>query len=522
MSFRLFVILLVSYMFTAILISSCSDQITQIERSELSDETTFIPYSSADTLVNRAKGIPASEPPSDFGCSLSTLNEENADQRYRYQAFYIQFPEEVKNSANGQVTHRTFMLKSNRAEDRTSHFLNQDGVVRYLTCQIPNAPKAADILEEEMQKFGDKSWYNDVAPPGKTIPNRESDSYNTPTTGEMVWTCKYVPGDGYGNTSTTITVGDQTYTTYYFHEECSYEYVPDDSPQQPGVDGEFGGGDGDVGGGGDIDSPDPCASTEGELQYENGDIIGCGNLSINEEELEAEIWEQRIDDTDLDPCMQDELNKLREVEKGVGEIVQKFANSSDELGYNWKVKNGNLPQNTNGRTSQQYNSTTGTVTTTFDAGKFGQATDLAVARTMLHESVHAYLLAYSKNSPLEFRKNFAQLLQDYNDLKYGGNANSIQHAEFARNFVNDIALALMGFGSKMGYNLAEQYYKDLAWGGLTHYKNANNNTVLTPFFKNAVTSTNARNRIINNILVEQTGKDNNGNFRSQKGNNSGC
>lgn len=101
------------------------------------------------------------------------------------------------------------------------------------------------------------------------------------------------------------------------------------------------------------------------------------------------------------------------------------------------------------------------------------------------------------------------------------NQNSLQHAEFVRNFVNDIASALMGFGNKRGYNLSEQFYKDLSWGG-THYEDSNGVYKLTPWFTKEESNASVRNRILNNINIEQTGRDQNGNQSVQKGSNSGC
>jgi len=226
-------------------------------------------------------------------------------------------------------------------------------------------------------------------------------------------------------------------------------------------------------------------------------IDGC----ISEEEL----WEAQIDDTQLQPCMQVIMTNLKNLTKGVGQIVTTFAGNTPR--YNWKTQHGTLSNNQNAFTSQQYNSSTGTVTTTFDTNKFGNASDLSVARTMLHESVHAYLVAFFKNDPLAASKSYSQLLQDYYQTQ---DANFAHHQEMARNFVNNLALALQEFGSNNGYNNPLQFYTDLAWGGLEG----------TTYFANL--SQTDKNRIGNIILIELTGKDSNGNTKPQKGNNAGC
>lgn len=268
----LFLIGLMVIIFT---VNSCDNQITQPEEEPVSDETTFIPFnpnSQSGGDISRNKTVSA-KAPSQFGCSLSTLNPQNEDELYRHQAFFIRFPEKVMDGAGGNVTHRSFALRSDRAEERMPEFLNKKGVVRFLTCRIPDSPGALQILEVEMQKFGDQSWYTDVDASEKT---RQKG-------GE--WVCQYVPGDGYGNISSSITIEGITYTTYYFHEEC--DFVWENEPVDELIEDPFGGtgGSGSSGGGnsGDIgsgSSPDPCPSLEGTavtyIADESDESLGCG------------------------------------------------------------------------------------------------------------------------------------------------------------------------------------------------------------------------------------------------------
>ncbi|NGP87297.1 hypothetical protein [Fodinibius halophilus] len=262
-----------------IITSSCSDHITQPDEPSYPETTTFIPFKQHNSVKGHAKksGQQSIDTSSKFGCSLSTLNEEGATQTYRYQAFYIQFPRDVMKQAQGKVANHTFALQSDRAKKRTPDFLNRDGIVRYLSCKIPDAPKAVEILEKEMEKFGTTSWYNDVsstdaAPSGKNkTPDRQ-------TTG-VDFVCSYVPGDAYGNTSSTITVGGTTYTTYYFHEECEFVYS-DSEPEDEKFTDHFGG---SGGGGSDVVSnpdndPDPCSTvigSENHLSYPSDETVGC-------------------------------------------------------------------------------------------------------------------------------------------------------------------------------------------------------------------------------------------------------
>ncbi len=205
----------------------------------------------------------------------------------------------------------------------------------------------------------------------------------------------------------------------------------------------------------------------------------------------------------------------------VGQIIQKF--SGTVPGYNWELKDGVLTGGQNAFTSQLYNRTTGTVTTTFDESKFKSSTDLSIARTILHESVHAYLVAYFKVDPLGASKSYPDLVSDWAKGIYG-DQNTNQHAEFVRSFVNEIAVALEEYGITKGYSHSSQFYNDLAWGGLTHTGavDASGNPIETTWFQTAVPSSTDRKRIVDNIAIELTGKDFTGTTKTQQGTNAGC
>ncbi|WP_318311114.1 hypothetical protein [Flagellimonas crocea] len=249
-------------------------------------------------------------------------------------------------------------------------------------------------------------------------------------------------------------------------------------------------------------------------------------LPINEED----DFEEKIDDTALKPCLKNVLNDLKTLNKGVGYIVQKFAGNTP--GFNWEVKDGSLGGAT-GTTSTKYNKLTGTVTTTLDSQNWKQATDLSWARTMLHESVHSYIVASFGSNYSGATKTFSDFMKDYSSSTYP-DRNDTEHAEFVRNYVSQISSALKDYGIKNGYVLPNQFYEDMAWGGLTHWKKRDSfgNVVKDSFgnivweetnwFKKAFPNLSDRTRILNTIQIELTKSDINGNTKVQKGNNAGC
>jgi hypothetical protein len=149
-------------------------------------------------------------------------------------------------------------------------------------------------------------------------------------------------------------------------------------------------------------------------EYEDpGDLYGGGGGGNGDSGwYSPTAWEEeKIDDSQLKPCMQKILTDIKNLTQGsVGQIIQKFSGSVP--GWNWELKDGALSGGT-GNTDPPalYNKTTGTVTTTFDSQAWPDATELSWARTILHESVHAYLSVYFATDQQNFIKSYPQMVQ---------------------------------------------------------------------------------------------------------------
>lgn len=100
------------------------------------------------------------------------------------------------------------------------------------------------------------------------------------------------------------------------------------------------------------------------------------------------------------------------------------------------------------------------------------ATDLSLARTVIHENLHAVLLYLQFSGfidPSVQNPSYQQLLYAYIDqliisgiLPPSGTA----HHNFMTQFVANIKETLKEFGISKGYNLPDAYYNAMAWGGL--------------------------------------------------------
>lgn len=219
---------------------------------------------------------------------------------------------------------------------------------------------------------------------------------------------------------------------------------------------------------------------------------------------EDEAFEERIDDSNLDDCVKNILDSLKTHNHGIGEFLYKFA--GNDIGYVWNVESDVIGNQVAASTDSPsfYN---GSITTVFDTRTYDNATDLSWVKTILHESAHAYLATYYARERPDFIGTYPEMVEDWGRLQ---NWNDVHHEEFARSLVNDIAIILKEYGQMNGYNLSDQFYNDLAWGGLQETNAFNQNV----FFQ--------RTRILNTIKIELTGKNLNGSSQNQKGNDAGC
>ena len=151
----------------------------------------------------------------------------------------------------------------------------------------------------------------------------------------------------------------------------------------------------------------------------------------------------------------------------MGEIINLFTGANQN--WNWTVQEGILPASYNGTTTQLLS---GTVLTTLDGTKLTKATNLAVARTIIHELVHAYLTTYFRYDQVNASKDYPQILRAWQTQK-NPDYNQIQHDEIEKSFVEYIAIALKEYSESIGLSyIDDTVYADLAWGGLDFNNNS--------------------------------------------------
>ncbi|SMC64834.1 hypothetical protein [Cellulophaga tyrosinoxydans] len=201
--------------------------------------------------------------------------------------------------------------------------------------------------------------------------------------------------------------------------------------------------------------------------------------------------DDKIDTDNLDPCSKAILEAIQDG-KAIEDIVNQFADENSD--FNWTIETSNT---TDAANTDWNNQTANNYLTKINPNFVNSATTTAIARTIVHEAIHAYILSYVDSNVDDFIKTFPELWNDLVAKKYGdpnsGVAwNQYHHEEMARNYVNTISNALSIWDNNQN---TDQYYNDLAWGGLLH----------TQIFQSTTDLSDAdRTRIENINLAEDT------------------
>lgn len=184
------------------------------------------------------------------------------------------------------------------------------------------------------------------------------------------------------------------------------------------------------------------------------------------EEAIADAIEDKIDDSELDPCTKEVLDKLKTLSQNdIASIFEKFGIPENGT-YNIKMVSG--PLNSSVATAHtKWISKNNYLITVSDSYTKGTAnyqkppTDLAVAAVIVHELIHAHFFAlfddFHNNGNVCAYDSFDCLYEKFVSKNYTGPIDE-QHAQMFDNYVPKMAAILQEF--KPG--LSSQFYEDLA------------------------------------------------------------
>jgi hypothetical protein len=169
------------------------------------------------------------------------------------------------------------------------------------------------------------------------------------------------------------------------------------------------------------------------------------------------------------PCLKRIMKKLGSKDKhlsmvpdindlqGVGHLSQGildlFKSSSK---YNLVYKIGEAGYGKNAHTLGKPDNGQLTITITIDDDYVRQATQLALARTLIHESLHAFLVYTFQDHRFS---DTSVLIDKYKD-QHG--SLGMAHHVFMTQYVDAVAMSLAAWD---GHRLSMDYYNDLAWSG---------------------------------------------------------
>lgn len=227
-----------------------------------------------------------------------------------------------------------------------------------------------------------------------------------------------------------------------------------------------------------------------------------GGVAANTVTKKAFLIEYNITSTQLDPCSSQILSQLKNLEQNdIAMIISRFGTPNSI--YDWELittapsVNGNAAETDrrNGNTPFDY-------VTKIDPSYKSQATEISIARTILHEMLHAYMISHiddvNAGNTVDVKK-FLQLWQYIRTrTSPGGSTQSAQHEYMAQRFLPPLRDALKEWD---GAKQSNQYYEDLAWGALF------NTDTFNHFHPTGSTS---RSRIMNRNAAEDFNSNSNG------------
>jgi hypothetical protein len=208
-----------------------------------------------------------------------------------------------------------------------------------------------------------------------------------------------------------------------------------------------------------------------ETLNENGccsfGVIGILDPSSKEEDM----IEERINDLDLDPCSKTILNQLKNLQQNdISKILQRFNNVPYVYNLTYKTAIPLINPLNSAETDWVRDLNDNPVLQNYlihiNPNYVNQATKTAIARTILHEMLHAHLLAIVDDiglansivDPREFPVIYNAISNNIQS-----NTEAIHHQQMSMKYILPLRDALKEWDNS---NQPDQYYEDLAWGAL--------------------------------------------------------
>lgn len=186
---------------------------------------------------------------------------------------------------------------------------------------------------------------------------------------------------------------------------------------------------------------------------------------IDEEQL---IYDESLDEK---PCQREIISDASSSCSPLNQVLLSIFESDNSVNLIFKSSNSIGPENANTSPISDCDSSgVCNITITFRESYLDTASDLAIAGTTIHESMHAILVRMFENGELlspdgDPLEGYKDLVEAYIDALSGLPANlGVPHHELLGEFIDDMATALSIYDeNSQSFN----YYKKLSWSGLT-------------------------------------------------------
>lgn len=221
--------------------------------------------------------------------------------------------------------------------------------------------------------------------------------------------------------------------------------------------GNNGGFGGSMGGGGPL---------VGE-QYDDGSGNGYGGYSPGGSSSNTPAATTTIISDGLPPCVQSNLASLQNLSgNDIGGLFKFFTNTPNT---SWVITTGAIANTPSGK---QVNALTSIfagmpadfLQTTLNTAFTSKATNVAITKTLIHESLHAYLYRWTYSRGMNVNGTTSQLVDAYLASTYPNDI--VGQHDAMSSFVNQMASALQASFPNLDLSSGD-YARNLFWAGLT-------------------------------------------------------
>ncbi len=266
--------------------------------------------------------------------------------------------------------------------------------------------------------------------------------------------------------------GSCTYNSY--HVQCGGPNSNTDHPPGPGGSGTCNdAGSGFSGTGWVLEVTCPNGNNSVYNKTAKGDCEDCesgptGGVAINVITKKSYLISKGIRNLHLDPCPSGILSELKNLKQNnIAMIISRFGTPKSV--YNWELISTLPSENINkADTKRRVGIDSYDYVTKIDSIYTTKATKISIARTILHEMLHAYMLSHIddvKDGNISDVLSFPTLWQKLRSINaIPGSSLSAQHDQMAQKFIEPLKEALKEWHKND--KRSDEYYEDMAWGAL--------------------------------------------------------